>query len=341
MATLDELQQQLNALQQKVDSITAPPTDYYTQRYSGEETDRGVEIALGLDPDGTGIVTPEHGGTGADTTQAALAALGAGVRPRLGINMDFRINQRGQSNYKASGRTYTVDGWYLATTGGTVTVNSDGTITIGAANSTLWQLIPPNEFTIGKPFTFSVFTPTGELYSITVNELGTSTDQRENTDFGYLRVQYYNGNVGVNITPTKETTLLCAKPEEGPNQTLAYQDSDGKWKLLPQSDSGYGTQLVECQRYLIPMQNSEERISRATSSIVRAWFPTPAPMRTDPVLISGSFQVKTLASGNVMTNAVWSYKVEGCGVMVTATLAAHGQTDGTIYSNNAILSAQL
>ena len=42
MATLDELQQQLEALRQQVDAITAPPTDYYTQRYSGEETDRGV-----------------------------------------------------------------------------------------------------------------------------------------------------------------------------------------------------------------------------------------------------------------------------------------------------------
>ena len=89
-----------------------------------------------------------------DTPQAALVNLGAGVRPRLGINMDFRVNQHGQSSYTASGKTYTVDGWYLATTGGKLTVNSDGTITLGATNSTFWQLIPPNEFTIGRPFTF-------------------------------------------------------------------------------------------------------------------------------------------------------------------------------------------
>ena len=37
MPTTDELQQQINALTQRVDAITAPPTNYYMHRYSGEE----------------------------------------------------------------------------------------------------------------------------------------------------------------------------------------------------------------------------------------------------------------------------------------------------------------
>ena len=37
MATLDELQAQLTALTQRVNEITAPPDDYYTHRFSGEE----------------------------------------------------------------------------------------------------------------------------------------------------------------------------------------------------------------------------------------------------------------------------------------------------------------
>lgn len=42
MATLDELQAQLAALTQRVNEITAPPDDYYTHRFSGEEIDNAV-----------------------------------------------------------------------------------------------------------------------------------------------------------------------------------------------------------------------------------------------------------------------------------------------------------
>ena len=144
MATLDELQLQLNALQQKVDAITAPPTDYYTQRYSGEETDRGVEIALGLDPDGTGIVTPEHGGTGASTPQAALAALGAGVRPSDLDNAyfigggsqqggsKFPINQQVLTSWTSAGPI--IDRWELATVG-SITLSENGLTVVANASS--------------------------------------------------------------------------------------------------------------------------------------------------------------------------------------------------------------
>lgn len=43
MATLDELQAQLTALSQRVNEITAPPDDYYTHRFSGEEIDNAVD----------------------------------------------------------------------------------------------------------------------------------------------------------------------------------------------------------------------------------------------------------------------------------------------------------
>ena len=42
MATLDELQAQLDKLTQRVNEITAPPDDYYTHRFSGEEIDNAV-----------------------------------------------------------------------------------------------------------------------------------------------------------------------------------------------------------------------------------------------------------------------------------------------------------
>ena len=44
--TMEQLQQELAALKAQVDGITAPPTDYYTSRWSGEEIDNGVARAL-------------------------------------------------------------------------------------------------------------------------------------------------------------------------------------------------------------------------------------------------------------------------------------------------------
>lgn len=61
MPTTDELQQQIEALTQRVDAITAPPTDYYVHQYSGEEIDDAVAKISGS----TGLVSSFNGRTGA------------------------------------------------------------------------------------------------------------------------------------------------------------------------------------------------------------------------------------------------------------------------------------
>ena len=68
--------------------------------------------------------------------QTALANLGAGVRPRLGINMDFTVNQRGQQSYTTGG--YTLDGWkatFVRLTSGSVNFNDPGITMTAAGNS--------------------------------------------------------------------------------------------------------------------------------------------------------------------------------------------------------------
>ena len=49
MPTTDELKQQIDALTQRVDAITAPPTDYYVHQYSGEQIDQAVGDVLNGD----------------------------------------------------------------------------------------------------------------------------------------------------------------------------------------------------------------------------------------------------------------------------------------------------
>lgn len=70
MATLDELQAQLAALTQRVNEITAPPDDYYTHRFSGEEIDNAVGRVA--DTPGSGAITARDVG-------AALAPLSSNI----------------------------------------------------------------------------------------------------------------------------------------------------------------------------------------------------------------------------------------------------------------------
>ena len=63
--TMEQLQQELAALKAQVDGITAPPTDYYTSRWSGEEIDNGVARALpggGIDTALDGKLSTNLGG---------------------------------------------------------------------------------------------------------------------------------------------------------------------------------------------------------------------------------------------------------------------------------------
>lgn len=60
MPTIDELQQQIDALTQRVNEITAPPDDYYTHRFSGEEIDNAVD-RISNTPGSGGITAEDIG----------------------------------------------------------------------------------------------------------------------------------------------------------------------------------------------------------------------------------------------------------------------------------------
>ena len=67
MATIEELAAKVAELEQQMAAITAPPTEYYTSAYSGEEIDAAVKkVSEGL----AGGVTSFNGRTGAVMPQA-------------------------------------------------------------------------------------------------------------------------------------------------------------------------------------------------------------------------------------------------------------------------------
>ena len=371
MATLDELQQQLNALQQQVDAITAPPTDYYTQRYSGEQTDRGVDIALGLDPNGSGIVSPEHGGTGTDTPQAALAALGAGVRNNELDNPGLDINQRGQSSYdtsKASG--YTLDRWWSIF--GSYDV---ATRTMTSTNQTYGfgfrqPINNPRRFA-GKTVTLTAWILSGNGFIGLTKSTGLNSGLSAIGNIAisgpglYSKTFNIPDDVGgdtypyflVSVSSPVGGSIQFASPipvklEFGEGQTLAYKDSEGNWHLLPQPDNNYATQLLRCQRYQLYYAPSVSEVAYVgvgfcqSATQYRIMIPVPIKMRTRPTC-SFSGSVYIAAHGQLIQvtglQAMWSPEANALVVFATvesggeigenAVLAVYGNNAGSLWIN--------
>ena len=191
---------------------------------------------------------------GASTPQAALAALGAGVRPSELANT-FEINQRGQTSYNNTGACF--DCWKISNAGGSVVDNGDGTITISAQSQAI-GVTQTVEKILSGDITFSalISSVSGDvtLYSQDTTQFqhvlyipiknagiisGTFLSAEKQYRYGF-RV-----GVGGSVTILKNGV----KVENWPTQTLAYQDSDGNWQPLPQSDNKEGAQLLKCQRY--------------------------------------------------------------------------------------------
>ena len=296
--------------------------------------------------------------------QKALAAIGGKPRDNLLDNAyfvgggsqqgggQFPINQRGQTSYGTNIPAF--DRWPTTTDCSSLTIEQDG-ITCNAIIAGQYPLLSylDLDYSVlaGRQVTVSALID-DDLISAT-GVIPAQKPSASNLTTMVLSSSGGSYDVGCGYMTQKDIVLVgffaraasasakfkAAKLEFGPTQTLAYQDEEGNWQLFETPD--YGEELAKCQRYLINIENSEMRISRSMTTLVRAWFPTQVPLRINPSISAGSFQVKTLASGNIMEGAVWSFQVVGCGVLVTATLADSGSPDGTIFSNNALLSAEL
>lgn len=284
---------------------------------------------------------------GATTPQGALANLGAGVRPSLLVNGDFRaghvVNQRGQTSY--TGITPTVDMWSSNSSGMTVTVQDEGISIYGQGYDYLKEYLEnPERFNV-KTLTVSalVKNPNGQfrlnLYNETKNAqnsvnipassdwtLVTKTvDNFSVADGDKVSVLLYPGGGVPDQTATAQ--VAAAKLEEGDTQTLAYQDDTGAWKLLPQPESDYATQLALCQRYQLrlPYGSSQNYAPigfgwAQTASSIRILIPTPVTMRANPVIsyLSGDISgISLICNGKaVVPTAISHIVVQNYGVAI-------------------------
>ena len=246
-----------------------------------------------------------HNLTGSATTpQGALANLGAGVRPNELDNPGLCVNQRGQDSYTGNGgEPVTFDRWQaglhttIAQNGGNIVVSASG-----GAGYILQRLENP---ILGKPIVFSVLITSG-LYECkgVVNSGGSITQE---TPFGAISVTHgarmcalIRLNDGQSITlPVQDGDV--AKLEIGDTQTLAYQDEDGAWQLLPQPESDYAIQLEKCQAYLLDI-TPDRKLNASYVGFVSGqdaifMVPIPTTMRTIPIVICNPSQIQIAIKG--------------------------------------------
>lgn len=271
---------------------------------------------------------------GATTPQGALANLGAGVRNNELINYNFAVNQRGQSAYTANG--YTVDMWTRPAGGLTVTPIENGVRLTWTAGIYFRQGFEnPSQYN-GKSVTIS------GMFSNPQSITGCSLRLRVNGSFSGFSVPVTGaGCFFATFQMPDEVTELWlevgaesgsidwnyAKLEEGDTQTLAYQDDDGAWQLLPQPESDYATQLAKCQRYQLrlPYGASQNYAPigfgwAQTASSIRILIPTPVTMRANPVIsyLSGDISgISLICNGKaVAPTAISHIAVQNYGVAI-------------------------
>lgn len=272
---------------------------------------------------------------GASTPQAALAALGAGVRPSELANT-FEINQRGQTSYNNTGACF--DCWKISNAGGSVVDNGDGTITISAQSQAI-GVTQTAEKILSGDITFSalISSVSGDvtLYNqdttqfqpvlyIPIKNAGIISGTFLSAEKQY-RYGFRVGVGGIVTIPKKGV-----KVENGPTQTLAYQDSDGNWKLLPQPDSKYAAQLLECQRYQVYNSTSAYfRASYVSANAIGFNIPVPNTLRTNPVF-DGSPNVQPINLSGAVSGFTFAYYTYPGYVRAVATKTGHGLSDAVL-----------
>ena len=275
-------EERLAALETKLAALTeTTPTTYYEHQYSGEEIDNAVARAL---PNG-----------------AIDQAAGTFVRPNLLDNWYFGrpVNQRGKSEYTGSG--YTVDRWTAKE--GVVSLSSGG---LTLQNSTwLDQMI--ENLIENRIYTISLLTANGVLLAGTGLLNKDSFISVRIDGGGYIDISYH-ADVSryymelARADAAQPLSILAAKLELGPTQTLAHREGD-KWVLNEVPD--YGEQLRRCQRYYFTSNGLIGTSGCLTGGkgTINVDISLPVSMRTKPSVIGTPTVtgVRTVPNG---TNAI-------------------------------------
>lgn len=262
--------------------------------------------------DNIGAAAPYVAGSNISISGQTIATKAFPCNPNLLHNWYFPrpVNQRNVSGTISTTGAYFLDRWKL--TSGTVTLNSDG-ITL---NGTMVQIL---ESAVGAPVVATVLTEAG------ISEV----------------VPTYSDATKTFTITAQNKKLLGAKLELGSTQTLAHQNGS-VWQFNEIPD--YGEELAKCQRYCFAPFIGGSIFTRTTfvgANIVQFFIPTPASLRTNPVLESGTVNVGAWGSTGLVQGFTYTYTAMQNALRILANKTSHGQTDMWMDLNKVIFSADL
>lgn len=311
-----------------------------------------------------GPIPIKKGGTEADTAQKAIAFLGAGVRPNLLDNAIFigggtagnvPVNQQGKAEY--TGQVSTIDRWSMIGTAGRLTLKENGAYFEKTADETSYagldEKIPLGHLE-GKELTLSCLVD-GVCYCDTVGA-GWSSDLLKTIQIGTetkymilnvtrvddtLRTRFYYG--GAASASSTGFLLQAVKLEIGSTQTLAYQDTDGTWKLLPQPESDYVTQIMKCKYYATMIGNGHPVRLQAdyiTNNALYFSLPVDVQLRNvNPTIVSSD--LLNVYSGSIQSGFVFSAYNAGNCIVIAAAKQDHGLSGGMLQMKMVWLNCEL
>ena len=289
---------------------------------------------------------------GSVTDEISRAAGGS----NLLMNPDFRINQRGKSEYSTG---YTVDRWYISTDKCKAAPESDGirlTASVALASNThaFWQNLefPP----AGGEYTLSLNVPeVSGVWSARIRTVNASGDY---VDSYYTSVLHNGVNkVSVDLSEGEYISAVSVGinkgTEAGNSLKLAWvklEVGDGATPFVPPDPA---TELAKCQRYLYVLRGSLLRAGLAeaySTSYAIFYLYAPASFRTIPSVSFENVVLSSTKDGSVYSEAA-SIQVRGCNSNAVKLLvnAADSLTIGEQYelshkpdtTGSIILSAEL
>lgn len=276
-------------------------------------------------------------------TVADIADYVEPMNPNLLINPDFRVNQRGQSEYSSG---YSVDRWFIEGNKCSVRPSVDGILITSVINPdtnthVFWQKIE-NPLKPGK-YTFSLnVSEVSGVWSARIRTVNASGDY---VDSYYTSVLHNGVNkVSVDLSEGEYISAVSVGinkgTEAGNSLKLAWvklEVGDGATPFVPPDPA---TELLRCQRYftIYKHQNATSNTDKCTigvgyaltSSIVYAVLPIAA-MRSGVTATISHSGLSLISGADTVVDYTRVTALEQTDSTVQVAFTVSGQTTGAVY----------
>ena len=232
-------------------------------------------------------------------------------------NPDFRVNQRGLSEYSTG---YTVDRWYISTDKCKAAPESDGirltaTATLTSNTHAFWQNI---EFPLA-PGKYTLSLNVSEVSGVWSARIRTVNASGDYVDSYYTSVLHEGVNkVSVDLPDGEYISAVSVGfnkgTEAGNSLKLAWAKLEGGSLATPFVPPDYAAELAKCQRYLYVLRGSLLRAGLAeaySTSYALFYLYAPASFRTVPSVSFENVVLSSTKDGSVYSEAA-NIQVRGC-----------------------------